>query len=242
MTRILYFDCFSGISGDMTIGALVDAGVDPDFLGEELKRLDLNGEYHLSFNRVDKKGIMATKFDVHVVNEPHVHRRYADIIKLIENAGFNDRIKESAFQIFKAIGEAEAKIHGLTLEEVHFHEVGALDSILDIVGTAIAIEALHLDRILSSAVPVGNGKVHIDHGIYPIPAPAALELLKGIPLVETTVGQEMTTPTGAGIISAMVNDFGPIPGMEIYQIGYGAGSKDFQHQPNVLRVLIGEGR
>lgn len=240
MGNFLYFDCFSGISGDMAIGALVDAGVDPGQLEDGLRKLNMNGEYRLAFKKVVKQGITATKFDVIVKGEPHIHRNYPDIVKLIGNAGYRKTVENRALNIFETIGKAEAEIHGIPLDQVHFHEVGAIDSILDIVGTAIAIDVLQPDRIFSSTVPVGNGNVHIDHGLYPVPAPATLEILKGIPIKKSTIQEEMTTPTGAGILSSVVDEYGPIPDMRVRLIGYGAGSKDFPGKPNVLRVLNGE--
>jgi len=249
--KTLYLDCFSGISGDMTIGALIDLGVDIHFLEKELTKLDINSEYQLRFERVVKKGISATKFDVILAeNEPdqghhhhghhhHHHRHYSDIVEMIKGAAYNDNVQTMALSIFEKIGRAEAKIHNIPFEKVHFHEVGAVDSIIDIVGTCILLDHLEISKIISSAVPVGNGRIKIAHGIYPVPAPATLEILKGIPIQATTIKGELTTPTGAGILSALVQEFGPIPSFCVDTIGYGAGTKDFTEHPNVLRIILG---
>jgi uncharacterized protein (DUF111 family) len=285
--RILYFDCFSGISGDMIIGALLDAGADSAVLEQELAKLGIDKEYELSWKKIIKKGIASTKFDVilkdsqqqyaqpvlqgaqshhhhdhghehdehghhhhhdhqehnhhhHDGSHSHDHRTYTSIVKMIQDAGFEPPVEAMAIAIFKRIGEAEAKIHGMTLEDIHFHEVGAVDSIIDIVGTAILIHHLGIDQICTSTIPVGSGKIHIDHGIFPVPAPATLEILVGIPLLETKVKGELTTPTGAGVVAALSDEFGPIPSMTVSSIGYGTGTKDFPMHPNVLRVIIGD--
>jgi uncharacterized protein (TIGR00299 family) protein len=269
--RTLYFDCFSGISGDMTIGALLDLGLDPLYLQEELAKLDMKDEYELSWSRVEKKGISATKFDVHLkedkrhdqdhnhdnhnhnhqnhheqhdhhAHDKHHHRHYKDIVELIKKANFNENVTQMSLNIFKKIGEAEAKIHNIPLEKIHFHEVGAVDSIIDIVGSAILIDRLNIEKIVASNVPVGNGFIKIEHGFYPIPVPATLEILKGVPIQHSGVRGELTTPTGASILSTLANGFGAIPSMEVESIGYGAGTKDFSQTPNVLRVILGNVR
>lgn len=242
--RTLYFDCFSGISGDMAIGALVDAGVDPVMIEKELKKLNIESEYQLEWTKVVKNGISASKFNVHLKNEStieehHHHRHHSDIVKMIKAAGFNEQVTRIALGIFEKIGKAEAKIHNIPFEKVHFHEVGAVDSIIDIIGTAIAIDQLNVECIMSSSVPTGTGTIHIDHGIYPIPAPATLEILKGIPLQQSKVKGELTTPTGAGILSVLVDSFGPVPAIMAESVGYGAGTKDFRDHPNVLRLIVG---
>ena len=159
---------------------------------------------------------------------------------MIKSAEFSAKVENNAVDIFKKIGEAEAKIHGTTLEEVHFHEVGAVDSIIDIVGTAILLDQLDVDKIISSSIPVGSGSIHIDHGIYPVPAPATLEILKGTPIATTDLTGELTTPTGAAIIAQLVTAFSTMPTMEVESIGYGAGTRNYPNHPNVLRVIIGE--
>ena len=170
----------------------------------------------------------------------HDHRSYKDIVQLIEEADFSQQVKDIALKVFKKIGEAEGHIHGVPLEKVHFHEVGAVDSIIDIIGAAILIDQLEISVIKSSPIPVGTGKIRIDHGIYPVPAPATLEILKGIPIEHSEVRFELTTPTGAAIIAVLAEEFCSIPSMKVRSIGYGAGTKTFKDHPNVVRVIIGE--
>lgn len=245
----------------MFIGALLDAGADPVHLREELSKLRIEDEYELRWEKVLKNGITCTKFDVilqkdnhsHVHTHEHDHthkhghdhhhhdhRSYKDIVRLIEAAGFSEQVENTALQIFKKIGEAEGEIHGVPLEQVHFHEVGAVDSIIDIVGAAIAFHQLGIEAVISSPIPVGKGKIRIDHGIYPVPAPATLEMLRGIPIERSEIRCELTTPTGAALIAVLVEEFGSIPSMRIHTIGYGAGTKTFPDHPNALRVIIGE--
>ncbi|KAA9022537.1 LarC family nickel insertion protein [Niallia endozanthoxylica] len=278
--KTLYFDCFSGISGDMVIGALIDAGANPDHLVEELKKMKMEDEYELKWKKVIKNGITGTKFDVLLLHSHHEHhhhdehshhhhehehhhhdehshhhhehhhhdeqvhhhhhRSYKDIVRLIESAGFSEEVKETALKIFKKIGEAEGHIHGIPLENVHFHEVGAVDSIIDIVGAAILIHQLEVTTVKASPIPVGTGKIHIDHGIYPVPAPATLEILKGIPIEQSDIRAELTTPTGAAIIAVLAEEFCTVPSMKVNFVGYGAGTKTFKDRPNMLRVMIGE--
>ena len=349
--KLLYLDCISGISGDMFIGALLDAGADAVALEQGLKQLGIAQEYELTYKKVIKNGITATKFDVilheqhghghehshghghshehghshthehnhehkhshshshshshghehcdehghshehshseghehlkahshghdhchehshshehthehvhthehchthehghshertHSHSHDHHHRAYIDIVKLIKAAGYNEQVTSLALLIFRKIGEAEGKIHGLPLEQVHFHEVGAVDSIIDIVGAAILLDQLKIEKVYSSRIPVGSGKIRIDHGIYPVPAPATLEILKGVPLEQSTIRGELTTPTGAAIAAVLAEQYGPVPSMTVESIGYGAGTKSFGEHPNVLRVMIGE--
>lgn len=240
--RILYFDCFSGISGDMTVAALVDAGADRSYIEDELMKIKLE-PYTLEWKRVVKRGISSLKFDVVLDpnHPPKHHRHYSEIVQIIQRAGFNDRVTKLSLAIFEKIGIAESKIHGIPLDRVHFHEVGAIDSIVDIVGTALAIDSLQIDKIYASPVPLGSGTIHIDHGIYPVPAPATLEMMRGIPIASTNYSLELTTPTGAGIISGIVDEFSKsYPPMVVELIGYGAGTRDMPKQPNVLRVVIGK--
>ncbi|MFK3959933.1 nickel pincer cofactor biosynthesis protein LarC [Pseudalkalibacillus hwajinpoensis] len=239
--RTLYLDCFSGISGDMTIGALLDLGGDSALLEREIAKLDIESEYKLETYKVVKKGVSASKFDVILTDHEggHHHRHYSDIVTMITKADLNENVTAMALSIFEKIGRAEAKIHNMAFEKVHFHEVGAVDSIVDIVGASILIDSLDISRIISSPVPVGNGRIRIAHGLYPVPAPATLELLKGIPIQRTEIKGELTTPTGGGILSALVNEFGPMPSFTIEAIGYGAGTKDFSDHPNVLRAILG---
>ncbi|WP_309123104.1 LarC family nickel insertion protein [Paenibacillus sp.] len=311
--RILYFDCFSGLSGDMTLASLVDLGADRAYIERELAKLNVGG-YTLSWHRVNKKGISALKADVlleddsppvrvpfkvlhthdhshshthghdhghghthshehshdhahshehshdhghnhshghdhghghghdhdHEHGHHHHHRGYADIVKLIEDAGLSERAAQLSLAIFAKIGAAESKIHGIPLETVHFHEVGAVDSIVDIVGVALAIDSLNPDRILSAPVPLGAGTIHIDHGLYPVPAPATLEMMRGLPIAPSTHRLELTTPTGAAIVAALVDEFSSsLPPMIVEAVGYGAGTRELPNQPNVLRTVLG---
>lgn len=176
----------------------------------------------------------------HSHHHHHDHRAYKEIVRLIENAELADQVKETALKIFKKIGEAEGLIHGIPLEQVHFHEVGAVDSIIDIVGASILIHQLEIATVKSSPIPVGTGHIHIDHGIYPVPAPATLEILKGVPIQHSNVRAKLTTPTGAAIVSVLAEEFCAIPSMKVQSIGYGAGTKTFKDRPNVLRIIIGE--
>ncbi|MFM1653696.1 LarC family nickel insertion protein [Brevibacillus sp. B_LB10_24] len=297
--KVAYLDCFSGLSGDMTLAALVDAGANRERLEQELRKLPLD-HFRLEWRSVVKKGVSALKLDVvdehaapaghdeqhhelhhehhhhehhhhdhhhdhhhhelhhgdhhhdhdhdhehhhghhhHNHDHPHHHRRYKEIVDMITSAGLAPRVTERALAIFQHIGVAEAKIHNVPLDTVHFHEVGALDSIVDIVGVALALEDLEVDQVYSGPVPTGNGFVRCDHGLYPVPAPATMEILKGIPLRFSAIQKELTTPTGAGIAAALAEKFGPLPAMTVEAIGYGAGARDLPDQPNVLRVLIG---
>lgn len=238
--KMAYFDCFSGISGDMMLGALVDLGLEPDLLKSELVKLKLEG-YRLSFTRTQKHGIAGTKAHVELThNTDHHHGRHlSDIRQLIEDSDLSEDIKAKSVSIFTRLGEAEARVHNTTVEEVHFHEVGAVDSIVDIVGSVIGISAMGIERIYSSPLSLGRGFTRSAHGVIPVPAPATLELLKGIPVRQTEIGSELVTPTGAALISTLAESFGPIPEMMIDKIGYGAGTKDLDEQPNLLRVSMG---
>ncbi|OXM87651.1 LarC family nickel insertion protein [Paenibacillus rigui] len=240
--KIAYLDCFSGISGDMTLAALVDAGADRSYIEEELSKISIE-PFTLSWKRVNKKGISALKMDVVLdPNQPPTyHRHYSEIVELIHRAGFNERVVSLSLAIFDKIGVAEAKIHDIPVEKVHFHEVGAMDSIVDVIGVALAMDSLEIEKIVASPVPLGSGTVHCDHGIYPVPAPATLEMMRGLPIAPTPYALEMTTPTGAGIISGLVDEFSKgFPPMIVESIGYGAGTRDLPNQPNVLRVVIGK--
>lgn len=240
--KIAYFDCFSGISGDMALGALVDLGVDSELLQSELAKLKLDG-YKLNFTRIKKHGITGTKAKVelhhHEHSDHHHGRHLSDILKLISDSELSDDVKASSSLIFKRLGEAEAKVHDVDIEEVHFHEVGAVDSIVDIVGSVIGISILGIEKIYSSPLPLGQGFVRSSHGVIPVPAPATVELLRGIPNKQTEIQGELVTPTGAAIISTLAVKFGSMPKMVIDKIGYGAGTKDLTEQPNLLRVILG---
>jgi hypothetical protein len=240
--KIAFFDCFSGISGDMSLAALVDAGADRHYIEEELSKIQIE-PFSLEWKRVNKKGISALKMDV--ILDPHspptYHRHYSEIVKIINSCGFNDRVVALSSAIFEKIAIAEAKIHNIPIETVHFHEVGAIDSIVDVIGVALALDSLEVEKIWSSPVPLGSGTVNCDHGIYPVPAPATLEMMRGLPIAPTAYSMEMTTPTGAGIIAGIVDEFSKgFPSMIVETIGYGAGTRDLPNQPNVLRVVIGK--
>jgi uncharacterized protein (TIGR00299 family) protein len=244
--KLLYLDCFAGISGDMFLGALIDLGVSEKLVRDELAKLSLRG-YQISTRRVVKQNISATKFDCleevshrHQVEIHHEHRGYTEIARMIESSGLSQGVRDRALSIFRRIGEAEAKIHGIPLEKVHFHEVGATDSIVDIVGACVAVEALGVDEIHASPPRLGSGFVETAHGKFPVPAPATLELLKGIPIQPSTESVELVTPTGAAILAVLCNGFGPMPAMSIRNIGYGAGTRDLEKAPNVLRAVLGE--
>lgn len=239
--RILYLDCsISGISGDMTLAALVDVGADLKQIEEQLQALPLE-PFRLEVAGVMKQGIHSQK--LHIIqdpdNAPVHHRHYRDIQNMIADSPLTEKAKELAQAIFEPIGHAEAKIHHTPVEKVHFHEVGAVDSIVDAVGVAVALDQLGIERIVASPVVVGSGKIDIDHGRYPVPAPATLEMLTGIPVIRSDVEAELTTPTGAGILKGVVDEFGPLPSMTIEKVGYGAGTKDFAGHPNVLRAVVG---
>lgn len=235
--RIAYLDCASGISGDMTLGALVDAGVDLATLQSGIDSLGLPS-CRLVASEVKKKGFRATQ--IVVEHEPeHAHRHLHHITEMIDRSTLTERQKQLAGDIFLRLAKAEAKVHGSTIEKVHFHEVGAVDSIADIVGAAIGWDLLGVDRVVSSPIPTGTGFIEIAHGRCAIPAPATAELLAGVPLADFAPEGELTTPTGAAIVTTLTSEFGPVPAMTIETIGLGAGQKDFDHA-NVLRLLVGE--
>ena len=236
--KIAYLDCASGISGDMTLGALIDAGVDLAAVSAGLDSLNLPG-CKLVTTEVKKKGFRATQLTVEHTPE-HAHRHLHHIVKMIDAGQLTPRQQDLAKRIFQRLAEAEAKVHGTTIEKVHFHEVGAVDSIADIVGAAIAWDLLAVDRIVASPVPTGTGYIHIAHGRSSVPAPATAELLRGVPLVESAVPYELTTPTGAAILATLVDSYGPLPSMKIQSVGYGAGQRELTEQPNVLRLFVGE--
>lgn len=235
--RIAYFDCFGGISGDMTLGALVDAGVDPEAIRGAVARLELPVE--LTFETVRRGGFRATYAKV-VAQPEHAHRHLHHIEAIIDKAALPASQADLAKRIFLKLGEAEARVHGTDLKKVHFHEVGAVDSIVDIVGAAVGLDLLQVDRIEASAVPPGRGSVNGAHGRMPLPAPATAELLKGIPLAESTADMEQTTPTGAAILATVAEAFGPLPAMTVRAIGMGAGTKELKGQANALRLFVGE--
>ncbi|MFQ5502038.1 MAG: nickel pincer cofactor biosynthesis protein LarC [Phycisphaerae bacterium] len=234
-----YFDCFSGAAGDMILAAMVSAGLDPEILRSDLAHLNLDG-YELDIREVNKQGFAAVKVDVRLTGQPG-HRHLHHITDIIDAADLSDRVKQRARSVFTRLAEAEAKVHGTSIEKVHFHEVGAVDAIVDIVGAAIGIERLGLDHIICSPIPTGSGTITCDHGVMPIPAPATAELLAGVPLAACDEDGELTTPTGAAILTTLSDDFGPLPAMRIGRTGYGAGTRDGQRRPNLLRLIIGKG-
>jgi len=247
---LLYFDCFSGASGDMIVGALLDAGLPLDDLRGALGTLAVDRE-SVWTERVTRAGITATKFHVrgethekkHGHDHPHhhhSHRTLPEISKLIDGSALSAAGKERAKDLFAKIGEAEAAIHGTSMDKVHLHEVGALDSIIDIVGTVYALETLGVERIVSSPLNVGSGTVRTEHGLYPIPAPATARLLQGAPMYAGPQAAELVTPTGALLVTSYAESFGAVPAMRVSAIGYGAGSRDLPDTPNVLRVLLGD--
>ncbi|MFN7997477.1 MAG: nickel pincer cofactor biosynthesis protein LarC [Bryobacteraceae bacterium] len=237
MPSLCYLDAFSGISGDMLVGALADAGADQKAIIDGVRSLDINAS--LSFDRVKRCGIGATKFQVSA-SETHNHRHLPFILKLIEKADLPDRTKRDASAVFQRLGEAEAAVHQVPLEKVHFHEVGAADSIADIVGSCLGFELLGVGAIVSSPLNVGSGTAQTEHGVLPVPAPATAALLRGKPVYSDGPAVELTTPTGAAVASTLARSFGVMPPMKIARNGYGAGGRDFRERANVLRVIIGE--
>jgi uncharacterized protein (TIGR00299 family) protein len=236
--RILYFDCISGISGDMALGALIQAGADPDLIREHLAPLPVE-PFQIDVEKVETHGIRAVSVTVRA-EASGVVRTYANIRAMLEQADLPERAKVIAQRIFKRLAEAEGAVHGRDIEQVAFHEVGAVDSIVDITGTALALSMLEVERIFASPVPTGMGMTKTEHGSMPIPAPAVVELLRGAPLFSRNTPMELVTPTGAAILASLVEGYGELPTIRTEAIGYGAGTlrPDF---PNVLRVLIGEG-
>jgi uncharacterized protein (TIGR00299 family) protein len=237
--RTAYFDCFSGISGDMTLGALVDAGVSIDTLRAELSKLSLPG-YELKTEKVIRSSIAATKAQVIIDQKSQKTRHLSDILSIIEGSSLAPTVKEKSGRIFKRMAAAEAKVHGTVPDKIHFHEVGAVDAVVDIVGSVIGLDLLGITQIITSSINVGSGTVLTSHGIFPIPAPATAELLKGIPFYQSSTQFELATPTGAAIISTLRNSFGPLPAMNVDRIAYGAGERDLPDRPNILRLMIGE--
>jgi len=235
--KAAYFDCFSGISGDMILGSLIDAGLDADRLRAELAKLPLSG-YEITADRAMKAGIAGTRFSVKAAPQQH-HRSLPDILKIIDDSALTGSVKERASAIFRKIAEVEAAIHGVPVEEVHFHEIGAIDSIIDVAGACIALDLMGIGAVYASAVNTGEGFVETAHGTLPVPAPATAALLAGVPVYSSGIRAELATPTGAAIIAHLARDFGPLPAMTIERVGYGAGFKDLP-VPNLLRVFIGE--
>ena len=235
--KICYLDAFSGISGDMLVGALADAGADCSAISTALDSLGAGAA--VSFDKVKRCGIGASKFHVRSEEAPK-HRHLSGILKMIEGASLPDRVKKNASAVFQRLGEAEAAVHQTTIEKVHFHEVGAVDSIADIVGACLGFDLLGISEIYSSPLNLGSGTVKSEHGIMPVPAPATAALVTGKPVYSRGPAVELTTPTGAAVAVTLAQNFGTMPSMRISSIGYGAGDHDFAEQPNVLRIFVGE--
>jgi uncharacterized protein (TIGR00299 family) protein len=235
---LCYLDAFSGISGDMTVGALIDAGAPSSAVIDALESLSTGAKFEVE--KTKRSGIAASKFKVHLSTEPQKHRHLSHILALIDRSQISAKAKQNATAVFQRLAEAESKVHGVSIEKVHFHEVGAADSIADIVGACVALDLLNVDEVCSSAINVGSGTVMTEHGVLPIPAPATANLLAGKPIYARGPAMELTTPTGAAIAATLSSGFGVLPPMRVSSIGHGAGDRDFKESPNVLRVLIGE--
>ncbi|NIP97587.1 MAG: nickel pincer cofactor biosynthesis protein LarC, partial [Akkermansiaceae bacterium] len=238
--RTAYFDCFSGISGDMCLGALIDAGVSADALRKCLGKLPLKS-FELDIKKVSRAGIKATAVTVRDTSRQSPARRFSDVRDIISRSKLPQHIKERGLAIFEALFRAEARVHGSRYDRVHLHELGAVDALVDILGTLILLDSLGIGQVYASAVNLGSGTVRTEHGELPVPAPATVELLRDIPSYGSDTGFELTTPTGAVIISTLSAGFGPMPQMRVRETGYGAGKKNLKTRPNVLRVLIGDG-
>ena len=238
--RIAYFDCFCGAGGDMIVASLIDAGADAVTLSEGLATLGLSG-HALSIDKVSKQGFAATRFHVALDDgEKQPHRHLKHVTEILHKAKLPDRVRARSIRIFTRLAEAEARVHGTTVDKVHFHEVGAVDAILDVVGAMWALELLNVERVVCSPIPVGSGTVTCSHGVMPVPAPATAELLRGVPIATCDESGELTTPTAAAVLTTLAEDYGSPPAMTIESTGYGAGSREGQKRPNLLRVLIGE--
>jgi uncharacterized protein (TIGR00299 family) protein len=236
--KLAYFDCFSGISGDMTLGALVDAGCAVGHLRSELSGLQVPG-WDLTADKVWKNGMAATYVQV-VTEDQSKHRSLGAILEILEKSELAPAVRERAAAIFRKLGEAEARVHDVPLEKIHFHEVGAVDAIVDIVGSCIGFHALGIEKFACSPLNVGGGTAKMAHGVLPVPAPATANLLQGRPTYSNGVQKELVTPTGAAIVATLCDAFGPQPAMSVGAIGYGAGTADLEGQPNVLRIMVGE--
>lgn len=238
--RILYYDCFAGISGDMNLGAMIDLGVDPNYLKTQLEKLNIDG-FHLDITQAMRRGISGIKATVIIENpdnEKHRHLRHVE--ELVNSSTLSDTVKTNSLAIFKLIAEAEAKVHNIDIQKVHFHEVGALDSIADIVGAAICLEYLNIDRVLSSSIQLGGGTVKCAHGIMPVPAPATALIVENAPVKTGLIQHEATTPTGAAILVATVDEFTDQIDFSITKTAYGIGQRDISDVPNILRLYLSE--
>ena len=260
--KIAYFDCFSGISGDMTLGALVDIGVPPEILTDGLATLKLDAEFSLRFEKAVKHTITGTRaiVDVHPAHtashqeESHAHahghahhhhehgpsRHLSDIFKLLDDSDLDTAVRDTAKRVFDRLAEAEAKVHNTSKDKVHLHEVSGIDSIVDIVGSVIGLAYLEVDAVYASPLSLGTGFVRCAHGVMPIPVPGTMELLQGVPIQQTDIPKELVTPTGAALITTLSQGFGVMPQMRLDRIGYGAGTRDLEQRPNLLRLCLGE--
>jgi uncharacterized protein (TIGR00299 family) protein len=237
--KLAYFDCFAGAGGDMIVGALIDAGADADALRSGLSKLRLDG-YSLDIARVTHQGFAASRFHVRIDSpSKQPHRHLAHVVEILNKSGLSDRTRGAAIRVFERLASAEAAVHGTTIDKVHFHEVGAVDAIVDVVGAVLGLELLGVERVFCSPVPLGSGSITCSHGVMPVPAPATAKLLEGVPVVAGVGEGELTTPTAAAVLTTLASEFGPIPQMTLASVGYGAGSREGQGMPNLLRVLVG---
>ncbi len=237
--RSVYFDCFSGVSGDMIVGALLDLGVDLEALKSQLASLEITG-FEIANHRVNRGAISATKFNVELKQQTQPERSLADVKSIIQQASLSELTKRRSIAAFVRLADAEARVHGTTPDKIHFHEVGAVDSIVDVVGAMIGFEMLGVDRFFCSPLRVGSGLIETEHGRLPVPAPATVELLKGVPVYAGELEGEFVTPTGAAIVATLCEGFGVLPPIKIGGIGYGAGSRDPKSFPNALRLIVGQ--
>jgi uncharacterized protein (TIGR00299 family) protein len=237
--NLAYFDCFAGISGNMILGALIHLGVPADFLEESIRKLPLDS-FHIEVSTAGRMGIHGSHVRVAVADKDRPARRYREIESLIGNSILSERVKGLSLEVFGRLAEVEASIHNIPKDDVHFHELGGVDAIVDIVGAALGVEWLGIEKISASEIPVGKGFVTCRHGTLPVPAPATLSLLDGIPVYGTDIPHELVTPTGAAVVTSLCRDFGPMPKMLIQQVGYGVGTRDLKEIPNLLRVVVGK--
>ncbi len=236
--RTLYFDCFAGVSGNMILGGLAALGIDREELVRELETLSPTG-FEIEFTDVDRSGIAAVHAGVRVPEEK-THRHLSDIEAIIDASSVSDSVKQRSKAIFRRLAAAEAKVHGIDIGRVHFHEVGAMDAIIDIVGSCIGFEMLGVERFISSKIHVGSGFIDIAHGKFPVPPPAVTELLNGIPFYSTDIEGELATPTGTAIIATLCDEYGPMPAITSELVGYGAGTRQYENFPNALRLIVGQ--
>lgn len=236
--RTCYFDCFSGAAGDMIVAALLDAGATLEHLTAQLRSLPVSG-FDISARKINKQGFAATAFEV-TYDDDQPHRHLEHILKIICGGKLSDQVVQQSSNIFRRLADAEAAVHGTTVEKVHFHEVGAIDAIVDVVGACLALEELGIEQVLCSKIPTGSGTVTCAHGVMPVPAPATAELLKNVPLANCDENGELITPTGAAILTTLAKSYSPLGDMSIERIGYGAGRRDGQGRPNLLRVFVGD--